>query len=115
MKGSVIGYTILIVVYIASVVIGGEYGIVWPVTGAIIGAGIAATVGKINFLGTTIVFLFLSFIFPLLVGYILGTHSGLDSPMQGMLNNYDWVRAILPWVAALATQAAVVWVRKKRV
>ncbi len=114
MRERVIGYAVLVAIYLAAVIFGSQFGMWLPATAAIVAAVVGTMLGKIGPAGITIAFALMSFLGPVVMLYLIGTHAGMDQPMQKIFEHLEWLRVLLPWLCALGAYFLIAQIQRGR-
>jgi len=114
MKAKIAGYTILSVAYIVTIPFANEYGMWLSVMAALVGAGLATSFSKISIAGITVTFFVLSFLVPIAILYWIGIQAHMDAPLRRVFEQYDWLRALLPWLFAIVTAYTAMQIKQRR-
>lgn len=111
MLKTVAAYFLIVLIYYGSIYYGstlaGDYSIWLSALGAAVAVGIGASLGRVGAMGLAVTFLCLTFIFPICVGYIIGVKAGIESPLQGMLQDFEWGKVVLAFLSATVTYTAL--------
>lgn len=111
MRNKIIGYTILVILYTASLFVWSDRGAWFPSIGAIVAVVAAMSAGNIRLPGITVVFFVITFLIPVTMLYLMGLHAQMDAPLRQLFQSLDWLRVVLPWMLAVVTYYFFNWVK----
>jgi hypothetical protein len=114
MAKNIFGYTVVVVVFLVSLLLSHQFGLWAPVVGAAVSVVAGYLAGRIGAIGITVVFLILSVAFPVGVLYLIGANVGYGAPLHKLFEESEWINFFYPVLSALVCYALLVLIRSRK-